>query len=192
MHSNAVSCIFSTLASPPDLPTLVKEAIVCNISRNEKIMAPVPSSRSDCKCPEWLEPNGVQIGKGWANATPLDWTIPIDEQLSEDMRSNVQYIVASDVVFLASMLNSLLDTVDSIFKASAANSPTFLLSFQRRDANDGEESVSFTTVKGVIAAVEQRGWCIDCLAWRPVTVRKETNGMVTDDQSEVFVFEIKP
>jgi hypothetical protein len=90
------------------------------------------------------------------------------------------------------MLSSLLSTVQSIFKASSRNNPSLILSFQRRDAKDGEGSVAFTTVNGVIDAVKDRGWSIECLAWRPVTVRKESDGAVTDDESEVFLFEIKP
>jgi hypothetical protein len=91
------------------------------------------------------------------------------------------------------MLTSLLDTVESIFKSSSHNNPSFILSFQRRDAKDGEESSSFTTVNRIISSVKKRGWTIDCLAWRPVTVRKEEcNGDVKEEQSEVFVFDINP
>ena len=61
-----------------------------------------------------------------------------------------------------------------------------------RDAKDGTGSIAFTTVDGVIAAVKERGWTIECLAWRTVAVRKEDeSGSVKDDRSEVFVFEIK-
>ncbi|KAL7531066.1 hypothetical protein ACHAXR_003822 [Thalassiosira sp. AJA248-18] len=176
-----------------DLPTLVENAIDCNLLRNKKVTASIPNKLSkEDSCPSWLAPDGMQIGKGWAKSTPLDWTCPLDEQLTKDQTSSIDFIVASDVVFLASMLDSLLHTVESLFQASSSNNPSFILSFQRRDAKDGEESTMFTTVKGVISAIEERGWKLDCLAWRPVTVRKETNGVVTNDESEVFVFEIKP
>mmetsp|Transcript_32897 Transcript_32897/g.59331 ORF Transcript_32897/g.59331 Transcript_32897/m.59331 type:complete len:327 (+) Transcript_32897:111-1091(+) len=176
-----------------DLPTLVENAIDCNLLRNKKIPASIPILSSDENaCPSWLAPDGMRIGKGWANSTSLDWTFPLDEQLTKDQSSSIDFIIASDVVFLASMLTSLLNTVQSLFNASSSNNPSFILSFQRRDAKDGEESATFTTVNGVIAAVEKRGWSLDCLAWRPVTVRKEADGAVIDDESEVFVFEIKP
>jgi len=173
-----------------DLPTLVENAIDCNLLRNQTL-ASMPNDTSDEDiCPSWLAPDGVRIGKGWANCASLDWTIPLDEQLTEDQSASVDFIIASDVVFLTSMLTSLLHVVQSIFEASSSNDTSFILSFQRRDAKDGEESTSFTTVDGVISAVEERGWSLDCLAWRPVTVKKETDGVVTDDTSEVFVFEI--
>ena len=178
-----------------DLPTLVENAIDCSLARNEKITALISNENTDtpAKCPQWLAPYGIKIGNGWAATSPLDWTQPLNEQLTIEQSSAIDFVVASDVVFLVSMLKSLFDTVESIFKASSNNNPSFILSFQRRDAKEGEESSSFTTVKGVISAVEDRGWICECLAWRPVAVKKEeSNGTVTDDESEVFVFEIKP
>ena len=176
-----------------DLTTLVENAIDCNLLRNKKLAKSISAETGDDGgCPSWLGADTMKIGRGWANSTPLDWTIPLDEQLTEEQSSSIDLIVASDVVFLASMLNSLLKTVDSLFQASASNNPSFILSFQRRDAIDGEESVQFTTVKGVIAAVKDRGWKLNCLAWRPVTVMKEYGGVIKEEQSEVFVFEIKP
>jgi hypothetical protein len=100
------------------------------------------------------------------------------------------------------MLNALFDTVGSIFEASASVGPSLVLCFQRRDAAEDDcddgggggdiAGGSFTTATGVIAAAEGRGWSVDCLAWRPVTVRKETGGIVADDESEVFLLEIRP
>lgn len=90
------------------------------------------------------------------------------------------------------MLQSVFDTVESIFRAST-NPPPLILSFQRRDAKDGDESVSFTTVTGILNAMNDRGWSCKNLAWREVTVLKEDggeDGAVKEDQSEVFVFEI--
>ena len=174
-----------------DLTTLVENAIDHNLMRNKNITA--SESLSDhTESPSWLAPNGVKIGKGWADSAPLDWTCPLDEQLDNVQSESIDFIVASDVVFLVEMLNSLLDTVDALFKASAKNNPSFILSFQRRDAKDGEESVSFTTVKKVLVAVKERGWTIDCLAWRPIRVSRETKDKVVEEESEVFVFEINP
>lgn len=155
-----------------DLPTLVSNAIDGNLLRNEKPSISISTAIIEDECPSWLAPDGVRIGaSGWAFAHPLDWMRPLDEQLTKGQTTNIDFIIASDVVFLVSMLNALLNTVESIFQASH-NNPSFILSFQRRDAKDGEESATFTTVKGVMLAVEDRGWSIDCLAWRPVTVRK--------------------
>ena len=178
-----------------DLPTLVENAIDYNLNRNKTITDITTSSSSvdNTACPSWLARDGIRIGNGWAAAIPLDWTRPLHEQLSHDQTSSIEFIIASDVIFLASMLNSLLNTVDSIFQASpsSSNSPSFILSFQRRDAKAGEDSVAFTTVSGFVAEIHGRGWTLDCLAWRPVTVRRETNdGLVVNDESEVFVFEI--
>jgi hypothetical protein len=181
-----------------DLPTLVKHAIRPNLVRNA-----LSSSNNDdyCMktlCPSWLQHpthGGLKIGKGWAACTPLDWTIPIHEQLSMDRIKAVDFIVASDVVFLLSMLDSLLHTVATMFEESSSlpgRMKTFILSFQRRDAQDGEESSSFTTVNTILKAIQDRGWKLECLSWRPVTVPKETSdGKTLDDLSEVFVFEIR-
>mmetsp|Transcript_34317 Transcript_34317/g.83006 ORF Transcript_34317/g.83006 Transcript_34317/m.83006 type:complete len:307 (+) Transcript_34317:188-1108(+) len=176
-----------------DLSTLVENAIDRNLIHNKKITPSnsTATALSTESVPSWLAPDGMRVGDGWVKATPLDWTRPLDEQLTKEQCCSIEFIIASDVVFLTSMLVALLDTVESIFNASS-NNPSFILSFQRRDAQEGEESLAFTTVRGVIAAIEERGWRVECLAWRPVTVRKETNGIITDDESEVYVFDIKP
>lgn len=183
-----------------DLPTLVENAIDSNLHRNKNIIDSMTTTstssstiENNASCPTWLGADGIRVGNGWAAATPLDWTQPLHEQLTHEQTSTIEFIVASDVIFLASMLNSLLNTVNLLFQASASNNPSFILSFQRRDANDGEESVAFTTVSGFVAEIHRRGWSLDCLAWRPVTVRKETkDGLVVNEESEVFVFEITP
>lgn len=180
-----------------DLATLVENAIDSNLLQNEGIATDGDDydTNNNNPPPSWLESssNCRRIGKGWAATTPLDWTCPIDEQLTKEQSESIDLVIASDVVFLVSMLTSLLDTVESIFKSSSHNNPSFILSFQRRDAKDGEESSSFTTVNRIISSVKKRGWTIDCLAWRPVTVRKEEcNGDVKEEQSEVFVFDINP
>ena len=175
-----------------DLSTLVENAIDVNLDRNERILSNFSTDDSKAKtCPSWLE-NGRRIGKGWADATPLDWTQPIGEQLTEEQASSIDLIVASDVVFLASMMKSLFDTVAALFKAAVDNKPSFILSFQKREAKDGKDSLAFTTVDGILAAVRERNWSIECLAWRNVDVKKEDeNGTIKNDTSEVFVFEIR-
>jgi len=176
-----------------DLNTLVENAIHSNLERNERKLSSLPIDDVKCtSCPSWLA-NGRRIGKGWADATPLDWTKPLNEQLTYEQASSIDMIIASDVVFLASMMKSLFDTVEALFQTSKGNKPSFILSFQKRDAQDGKDSVAFTTVDGVLTAVKDRGWIVECLVWRTVAVRIEdaTTGAVKDDTSEVFVFEIK-
>lgn len=169
-----------------DLPTLVENAIDVNLLRNKS------TTRGET-CPAWLEPDGYKIKNGWANSASLDWTCPLDEQLAQNQSQSVDLIVASDVIFLVEMLHSLLDIVAAIFHASAANNPSFILTFQRRDAKDGEESQAFTTVNSFFAAVKERGWSLDCLAWRPLSVNKERDdGNLAKEETEVYVFEVKP
>lgn len=172
-----------------DLRTLVDNAIEDNLIRNESIK----QTNDHQDDPSWLGSNPHRIEKGWAASTPLDWTIPIHDQLTPTQCKSIDIIIASDVVFLRSMLTSLLDTVASLFESNSHNNPSFILSFQRRDSKDGEESAAFTTVNGVIGEVRGRGWRMDCLAWRHVMVMKERDdGLVVREESEVFVFEIRP
>jgi hypothetical protein len=175
-----------------DLSTLVENAIHVNLERNESILASFQIDGNDCvPCPSWLA-TGRRMGKGWADAASLDWTKHISEQITYEQSSSIDMIIASDVVFLRTMMKSLFDTVEALFQASKDNKPSLILSFQKRDAKDGKESEAFTTVDGVLAAVEERGWKVECLAWRTVAVRVEdATGLVQDDTSEVFVFEIK-
>ena len=171
-----------------DLPTLVENSVQPNLKRNQtKITWQTDNALSE-SCPDWLkfqEENGVRIRKGWAATTAVDWKVPIDEQLSFEQSSHVDLIVASDCLFLVEMLEMLLSTVAAVFDRSTARQPALLLSFQRRDPKDGDESRSFTTVNRVITEVKARRWSIECLAWYPVVVAE-------DSTSEVFVFEILP
>lgn len=169
-----------------DLPTLVENAIDDNLLRNSGTL-PFAS-----ECPKWLQPNGLPIGKGWASSTALDWTLPIKDQLPEEKMASIEVIVASDVVFLFEMLNALLDTVSALFKASEVHRPTFILSFQRRDAKHGNKSTAFTTVDSILDSVKQRGWTIECLTWRYVTINNDTDKGLIEVKTEVFVFDIRP
>lgn len=165
-----------------DLPTLVEHSVRPNLERNRNIDTDVKQT----ECADWLKFQGaaVQIGTGWAATTAIDWKEPLDKQLSHTQSQEVDLIVASDCVFLVEMLQALLSTVSEIFHQSAARQPALILSFQRRDAKDGDDSKSFTTVNRVIAEVKARGWTIECLAWYPV--------VVGNDKSEVFLLEILP
>lgn len=148
---------------------------------------------------EGTDKRPIQIGNGYANAVALDWTRPIEEQLTTVQQATPwEFIIASDVVFLVDMMTALFDTVAALFQTAAAITaaapPSFIVSFQRRDSQEGDASTIFTTVNRVFVAVQERGWQIQCLSWRPVTVhteRPDTGGIVPE-QSDVYVFEITP
>jgi hypothetical protein len=229
-----------------DLSTLVTHSICPNLAMNSS------SSSSDSLIqqqksqqqplspplapPAWLNgTNAKPIGRGWAGATALDWTVPVNEQLpSPELYTTIDVVVASDCVWLVSMLDALLSTVASIFSnfrhrqqqhnsqstssslssdqerstinfgehdtkespssaaaaAAAAthrrdSGPALLMSFQRRDTVEGDSSAVFTTVQRVLKDVTNRGWTVECLAWS--LVQNET-----EEDKEVFVFEIRP
>ena len=199
-----------------DLPTLVDHATQWNLDANRYRMiratgaaeaaSPSPSPPPNDWFPTEPVLMGYQNNNGWAATAPLDWRIPVQEQLPLSAYSNLDYIVASDCVWLVSMLDALLNTVASIFDASASSSsspPTLLLSFQRRDTSEGDDSPNFTTVQRVIHSVTARGWRMECLAWRPVgrgMTPPINESSTTDDhddgddpdEKEVFVFAIRP
>lgn len=160
-----------------DLPTLVENAIYPNQQRNKSNTSPSP-------CPAWLASSctaTVPIGNGWLGSAPLDWTKPVHEQLSELQTQHLDLIVASDCVWLSSMLDALFDTVATLFQLSPG--ANFLMSFQRRELR--KDSAFFTTVESIVYAVHHRGWCLSCLSWKYVKVDGD------DEMKEVFLFEIQ-
>lgn len=203
-----------------DLPTLVNHATYPNLQRNSNTASEGEMARQNTIPPVWLteacanmrnnsgeedeeEPFLVlPLGSrgGWATATSLDWRIPVREQLllsTDSILSDLDYIIASDCVWLVSMLESLLDTVAEIWE-SRGSSSTLWLSFQRRDTTD-DQSPTFTTVPRVLQAVLARGWTMECLAWMPVedavaaaTKDTDDNDDNDDDIKEVFLFAIRP
>jgi len=118
---------------------------------------------------------------GWEPVHSTDWTISVEQQIPTDIITPIDVLVASDCVWLVSMLDDILDTVAGIFQHSP--NVKFLMSFQRPDSDEGDSSRMFTTVDCVLVNVMNRGWTIDCLAWQPVVYDK-------DDSIEVFFFEI--
>lgn len=116
---------------------------------------------------------------GWASVATVDWTEPLNDDVSS--LSSLDWIIASDCVWLVSMLDSLLNTVESLFKLNP--NARLLLSFQRRDAGD---NTRFSSVSSIISSVQRRKWSIECLAWRYVRQDGEK------ELKEVFVFEIIP
>ena len=191
-----------------DLPTLVDHATQWNLHANRRIRLEGEEETQPPPPPlnNWFPTEPILVShannNGWAATAALDWRIPVQEQLPWSVYSNLDYIVASDCVWLVSMLDALLNTVATIFEASSSSSsppPTLLLSFQRRDTSEGDDSPNFTTVQRVIHSVTARGWSMECLAWRPVgrsaNLRTNESSKVEDvdpDEKEVFVFAIQP
>jgi len=142
----------------------------------------------------------------WVAATSLDWTKPLPTQLHPCQYQNLDYIIASDCVWLMSMLEGLLTTVQTIFDESTTTTvPKLLLSFQRRD------SEMFTTVDRILQELQTvRGWKVTCLAWYPAyDPDDDPNEMsspptpassdpnnppqnVTPVEKEVFLFQVTP
>ena len=151
---------------------------------------------------------------GWMRELSLDWTKPLQVQVpnADQSLQGLDLVVASDCVWLKSMLDSLLDTVASIFDVSGPQT-SFILSFQRRDKNGRNRNIPnqtpdrsskppdsssmFTTVESILEAIDQRGWTWECLAWRYTMVeaeeheKEECNGgdML---RREVYVVEVRP
>jgi len=204
-----------------DLPSLIENVTQWNLYANRKsINETTSSTATTTTVRDWFPTEPVPVGErnGWATTMALDWRIPIHEQLPLSVYSNVDYIVASDCVWLVSMLDSLFDTVAAIFEASSSSSrkyattttttisplslPTLLLSFQRRDTFEGDDSPNFTTVQRVISSILARGWTVECLAWRPVEGLSRMDedivppvtksDLPSDEEKEVFVFAIQP
>jgi len=167
-----------------DLKTLVDNAIQYNLALNE-----TKNEACDRISPRWMDNSKpVQIGCGWAGAKALDWTRPIEEQLSAHMYKDVDIIIASDCVWLKSMLDSLLDTAASIFSSclNAKSKPILLMSFQRRDTKEKGENTMFTTVDSVVEAMKQRDWVVKCISWRSVNINDR------DSSKEVYLFQASP
>lgn len=160
-----------------DLPTLVEHATLPNLYLNS-----FACDESDVSTPPPRQDRLI-IGRGTAHAAVLDWKQPLLQQLTRKQLANVELIVASDCVWLVSMLEALLNTVASIFKV-CSQCHSLILSFQRRDmaksGKDADEKPMFASVEDVLRSVEDRGWKLTCLAWRPLD---------DDPSKEVYVFE---
>lgn len=139
--------------------------------------------------PSWLGIEAKSVHKGSLSAMALDWTKPVEEQLKPEQINDIRIIISCDCVWLVSMLDGLLNSVSTVFESSKSNDIAFLMSFQRRNAKEGNESATFTTVERVLSSVEARGWKLKSLAWRPVLVKGEDDWQ---EEKDVFVFEIKP
>lgn len=174
-----------------DLPTLVDHSIEPNLKVNGTIVAGqvAPDNRNrreNGKLPEWLlqqpikgsDANVYEFGTSYVATNALDWTRPVCEQICLP-GTDVDLILASDCVWLVSMLESLLDTVSDIM----GHKSKFLLSMQKREVDGTESAGMFTTVQSVLDAIEERSWKWACVAWKPVR-------LVDGQDSEAFAFEI--
>ena len=163
-----------------DLPTLVENAVIPNLYQNS-----TQNNASDNT--HWKD--AIPIGKGWASAQPLDWTKPLSAE-HDDTMENIDFIIASDCVWLTSMFHALMDTVVAIFERSP--NATFLLSFQQR--NTTTSSSMFTSIDSILETlVVQHGWKVQCIAWRPIYQNDSDNdgNDKTEEQIPVFVLEIQ-
>jgi predicted nicotinamide N-methyase len=174
-----------------DLPSLVDYAIRPNIRRNAKQLFDEdhdePASLLPAAPPQWLAEAGGgssnevrKIGKGWAAATPLDWSQPLCTQIHKDQLQAIDVIVASDCAWLPELLDMQIGIVAELFENGASS---FLMAFQRRDRNVG--STIFTSIDHLLQVVQERKWTISNIAWRPVTLADGT-------ETDVRVIEIKP
>jgi hypothetical protein len=199
MNAKFVSCQPHT--NVVERPTLVQNSLLPNLKRNrEESRAKGVDDGDSLRKPTWLRKASSNIEfedeeedeeedddlvfpigniGGWASVANIDWTVPLNEEVSSI--SSLDWIIASDCVWLVSMLDSLLNTVDSLFKLNP--NARLLLSFQRRDSGD---IVRFSSVSSIISSVRTRKWSIECLAWRHVRQEGER------ELKEVFVFEITP
>ena len=155
-----------------DLPTLVTNAVIPNLERNKK-------ETTTEECPTWLE-SGVRIGRGWAGTAVLDWTVPLEEQLSGDS-IDVDFIVACDCLVWKKVLDHVLTIITKLFAAS--KNAKLLMSYQKRDKN-----TEFTDMDNVLSIMADRGWTIECLAWRPVNCGEDG----TKEYNDLFFFEVSP
>jgi len=165
-----------------DLPTLVIHATQPNIILNQNHR--IQKDRDEKLQQQQYWNDSVPIGKGNASTMALDWTRPLPKEIQD-----IDIVVASDCVWLTSMFHALLDTVSSIFEKSPT--ATFFLSFQRRNSsetvrdNKDNNSSMFTTVKQIIDTIHNKGWTMNCIAWRPI------HQINNEDKKEVFVLEIR-
>lgn len=123
----------------------------------------------------------IPIGKGWANATALDWFLPISSQLSFETISSIDIIIGCDCLFLKKLIDPLLTVISDIFAAVASasavasdsgvvvrNPPKFLFTYERRNMMG-----LFISLEDLLDKIKERGWTVECLAWRTVAIEDD-------------------
>jgi len=128
---------------------------------------------------EEISPDPISIGSGYARPTILDWFKPVCQQLSKHAYSNVDLIIASDCIFLTKIVDPMFNVLAEIFHhSSKPEEVTCLLTYQRRN-----QMGVFITLEEVLEKIYQRGWRVQCLAWRLVVVED-------DGEHELYLFEV--
>ena len=198
-----------------DLPVLVEHGIGPNLRRNGRAINGSVDEGEECirqqqPCPKFLLDtscasssqttttsttttttttdttaassfDAVQIGKGWAKAAVLDWFKPVEEQLALSTTSDIDVIVACDCIFLRKLANPLLTTIAAIFEHSRSNNPKkFFFTFQRRNMMG-----LFIQLEELLGMIEERGWTVECIAWRDVHVED-------DGVHQNYLFQVTP
>jgi len=167
-----------------DLTTLVNNAVIPNIVRNGEDNS---ESAEGEVCPEWIRDASTakdavpcKIGRGWAGGAVIDWMVPLRSQLSDNVVTNIDFVVGCDCFWMKKLIDPVLSVVADVF-GSSKRKPRFLATYQRREASPA----LFSTVDEVLNAVRSRGWTFECHAWR-------SNKIGEDGDNEVFLFEISP
>jgi hypothetical protein len=163
-----------------DLPTLTDNAIWPN-----QVLNKTESNSTTKKRPKFLESYGddaMSIDEGWAAAIALDWTKPLEDQISSNVLSQIDLVIGCDCLWLKHMEDALLQKIERIFELS----PTakFLITYQRR----GSISM-FTTINTILASLRAREWEYDCLAWRSISVANDGDAS-EDGENDLLLIEI--
>lgn len=189
-----------------DLSGVVSDSLLPNLKRNANTLANNLSTTACNTSPEWLssvatldnnnnDDDGshnnnndhsssstimtpIRFGRGWAAATSLDWTQPMEDQISPEQCRQIDLIVAGDCVWLPSMLQGLFSAVSAIFHLAKEKNgskksppPRLLLSFQERQEG------MFTNMGRFMEEAEAHQWTVTCLAWYPVTIHVDDDDL---------------
>ena len=185
-----------------DLPVLVAHGIGPNLRRNGRANTSIRTDggEEECdrqqQCPKFLmgtcesettiaaidteSIDAVRLGNGWAKAAVLDWFKPVEEQLTQATTSDIDVIVACDCIFLRKLASPLLTTIATIFEHSRSNNPKFFFTFQRRNMMG-----LFIQLEELLGMIEERGWTVECVAWRDVVVED-------DGVHQNYLFQVTP
>lgn len=182
-----------------DLPVLVEHGIGRNLCKNGRANSiRMDGDEEECNrhCPKFLidacafettttstdtaSCDAVKLGRGWARAAVLDWFKPLNDQLPLSTTSDIDVIVACDCIFLRKLADPLLTTIATIFEHSRAKNPKFFFTFQRRNMLG-----LFIQLEELLGMIEERGWAVDCVAWRDVDIED-------DGVHQNYLFQVTP
>ncbi|KAL7425833.1 hypothetical protein ACHAXH_000152, partial [Discostella pseudostelligera] len=159
-----------------DLSVLVENGIRPNLKRNGINVC--DSAVSEDSLDFFLKScEYTQIEDGWAQAAAVDWREPVAEQLPRSTTSAIDVIIACDCLFLRKLIDPLLSILSTLFQYSLRR-PKFLFTFQRRNMKG-----VFISIEELLQRIEDRGWSVECVAWRHVAV----DG---DGDQELYLFEV--